>query len=451
MNRIVTHREGLVSAERFLSRPLRLICSQTLSFVICHLSFSDALHFSFSVVLCAALLTGCSDDTEQEGLQGRVAIEAQYCVSEFADAEQPGGSRTLSNTTRAWTTPEYTNSNNESKHFVTYDVINGMFDGQKDLVNNSIGVFLTKDDDSPLEATFFYKKTSEGSRWQMSLDEIPGGDYHIYGYIPQEDAESATISANGSYSNGAVLDIIGLKTVTASDVCVIVGAKDDRFYNSNEASYTVDGLQQGQFDVRFYSSEGAKNYVFLLFDHLYSGLRFQFTIDAKYAELRTIKLRKLELTAYSNDAGGGVKAKYNARITLKKNTDGKTPIVGSIVFTPDNTSADVAPEPLFDWKNDPSKYITLSTIAPNEFLGCFVPGDHTYFKLRSTYDVFDLQGNKIREGCQAENTIDLRAKFGSYLSTTRGHCYTYTVKVQPTYLYVLSEPDLNNPTITIDN
>ena len=82
---------------------------------------------------------------------------------------------------------------------------------------------------------------------------------------------------------------------------------------------------------------------------------------------------------------------------------------------------------------------------------CFVPGDHTYFKLRTTYDVFDRQGNKIREGCQAESTIDLRDHFGSYLSTTRGHCYTLNVKVQPTYLYVLSEPDLDNPTLTIDN
>lgn len=402
-------------------------------------------------LLATMFLLGCSDDTEQEGQRGRMTIEAQYCASEFTDVEQPSNSRPVSSTTRSWTTPEYTNSKNETKHFVTYDNINGMFDNQKDLVNKSIGVFLTKDDGSSLETSFFYKTTSEGSRWKMSLDEIPGGSYYIYGYIPEEDAESATISANGSYSNGAVLDIIGLKTVTASDVCVIVGAKDDPFYNSNVASYTVPGLQQGQFDVRFYSSEGAKNYVFLLFDHLYSGLRFRFTIDPEYAKLRTIKLRKLELIAYTNDANAGVKAKYNARITLKKNTDGKTPIVGSVEFTPDDTSADVAPEPLFDWKDDPANYVTLSTKAPEEFMGCFVPGDHTYFKLRSTYDVFDRQGNKIREGCQAESTIDLRDHFGSYLSTTRGHCYTLTVMVQPTYLYVLSEPDLDNPTLTIDN
>jgi hypothetical protein len=83
-------------------------------------------------------------------------------------------------------------------------------------------------------------------------------------------------------------------------------------------------------------------------------------------------------------------------------------------------------------------------------MGCFVPGDHTYFKLRTTYDVFDRQGNKIREGCQAENTFDLRSKFDSYMSTVRGQRYSYTITVSPTYLYMLSEPDLDNPTLTIN-
>ena len=29
----------------------------------------------------------------------------------------------------------------------------------------------------------------------------------------------------------------------------------------------------------------------------------------------------------------------------------------------------------------------------------------------------------------------------------RGHCYSITMTVQPTYLYMLSEPDMDNPTV----
>ena len=59
-------------------------------------------------------------------------------------------------------------------------------------------------------------------------------------------------------------------------------------------------------------------------------------------------------------------------------------------------------------------------------------------------------GNLIRKDCQAENTIDLRKWFGNDLMTTRGHSYSLTITVLPTYLYVLSDPDLDNPTLTIN-
>jgi hypothetical protein len=74
---------------------------------------------------------------------------------------------------------------------------------------------------------------------------------------------------------------------------------------------------------------------------------------------------------------------------------------------------------------------------------------NTYFKLRSTYDVFDKQENLIRQGCHAENTIDLRQHFGNEINTMRGNRYSLTLTVQPTYLYMLSEPDLDDPTVTL--
>jgi hypothetical protein len=198
------------------------------------------------------------------------------------------------------------------------------------------------------------------------------------------------------------------------------------------------------------ASTGDNNFIFLLFDHLYSALRFNFLVDSEYAKLRTIKLRQLELVAYSDDSGGAVKAKYNVTISLKQTTDGSSPITG-VTFTPDLSSGNVAPVSLYDWENEPARYLTLSDTEPTSFMGSFVPGNLLFFKLRSTYDVYDRQDNLIRERCQAENTFDLRTKFGSYTSATRGHSYSYTITVQPTYIYVLSEPDLDNPTMVISN
>lgn len=383
-------------------------------------------------------LAGCSEDGDDPSVKGeRMSIVVQQCVTGFNDHSA----------TRAWLPPS---------PYVEYTSIygtNGMFANQKNLVNKSIDAFFTQDGQTPQEGVFFYRNSD--SQWLLTLEDLDADNYQVYGYIPKEDAESATVTPlDGSYNNGAVLTISGLSSVTPSDVCVVVGAKNDDVYNPAIDNYSVSGLAPGQFGVYFHSGETAVNHVFLLFDHLYAALRFNFKVDAVYDALRTIKLRKLELVAYADDSGGGVRAKFNATVTLRQNTLGNSPIVGS-VLTADESSAYVAPVPLYEWDRtvntdtDTDNEVILKTDEPTRFMGCFVPGMNTYFKLRSTYDVYDKQENLIRQNCQAENTIDLRQLFSNDLTTMRGHCYSITMTVQPTYLYMLSEPDMDNPTVRV--
>ncbi len=382
-------------------------------------------------------LASCSKDEQGTGVgqshEEETGIEAQPYVMAY---EEIRGARVWEATTRtAWTPPS---------PYVSYNDLTHKGLNQKDLSLESIGVFFTKDSGEPMEGIFFY----QNSKWHLNNkdnEDVNDGYYYLYGYIPREDAKSASIVPNGTYSNGAVLTIKELNALTQSDVCIIVGAKE------GTDDQTVDGLQTGSFLTHLYptSGEGNHNYIFLLFEHLYSALRFNFTIDADYAALRTIKIRKLELVSYSDDNGGIVRAKYDAVITLQKTT-GASPIVGNVHFIPDENSAPVAPKEIYNWYGNPANYVTLTTSQPSSFVACFVPGENTYFKLRTTYDVFDREGLLIREECQAENTINLRSKFDqSLLSASRGHCFSYTIKVQPTYAYVLSDNDIDNPELKI--
>ena len=66
----------------------------------------------------------------------------------------------------------------------------------------------------------------------------------------------------------------------------------------------------------------------------------------------------------------------------------------------------------------------------------------TYMKITSTYDVYDKKGNLMRE-CTVENKLKA-------MNVNHGMEYTVTLTVAPTYLYVLSDEDLNNPTIKIN-
>ncbi len=379
-------------------------------------------------------LMGCSEELEgseeQVGDKARVTMEVVPCATMFTEEQEP-------EVTRAWIPPS---------PYVTYDNINSQFAQQEDLINKSINVFFTQDGQTPMEGTFFYRNTDR--TWNLNA-ELENKTYYLYGYIPKEDATGFSIVSydgsnpagndNAKYSEGAKLTINGLNTITPSDVCVIIGAKNGATDYKENTDFSVTGLQPGKFDVaaKATNSSGATgNYIFLLFDHLYSALRFGFKVHEDYAALRTIKLRKLELTNYGDEYDAPVRAKYNATITLRKNDTGTSPIVGSVVFTPDETSAFVSQVPIFDGE------VELSTSNPVNFMGCFVPSGNTYFKLRSTYDVYDKQGNLIREGCQAENTIDLSEWFSPIRETERGHSYSLTIMVQPTYLYVMSDPDL---------
>jgi hypothetical protein len=402
-------------------------------------------------------LVSCSEDSETE--RHYVTIEAQSCSTPFVEQGEGSESRALTTVTRSWTPPD---------GYYDYTAISNMFASQKSLMNKSIDVFFTRDGKDNQRGTLFYNEAGSEPHWRLSNMEIESGAYQVYGYIPKEDADNASItSLEGSYSTGAVLTVTGLSTVTPSDVSVIIGAKDGRGTEDDTGETVTQGesdgirVSAGKFDVNFKGGENVHNYIFLLFEHIYSSLRFRFTIDATYNTLRTIKLKKLELIPcvdkngnVVDESGNMVYAKYNATITLRKRNNNDdpnnfSPIKGDIQFVVDPTSTSVAYKSIFEGET------TLSSSVPEQFMGSFVPGVTTFFKLRSTYDVYDKnvttehpEGNLIRKNCQAENLIDLREHF-SINGTEYGECFSYTIKVQPTYLYVLSEPDLDNPTLKI--
>ena len=400
-------------------------------------------------------LVGCSEDSDLEN-RNRVTFEAQSLATGF-EQEQSGHAPSSPSdvTTRAWTPPT-------GYYLYTDNNVMGLFKQQTDLFYKSIDVFFTQDGKEPMHGAFSYKKPygENPGTWRLNMEIEDPGDYYVYGYIPKEAANSATIEGNSSYSEGAELTINGIKTITHSDVCVIVGAKDGTDENTATSSVApYASLATGDFKVHankmvMSSEPEVHNYIYLLFDHLYAALAFRFTIDETYDALRTIRVRKLELIGYDDASETSIKARYNVKVKLKGNTTGSSPIE-EVTFTPDPTSGDLAMEPIYE---SPDAYgVALAHNTHTDFMGCFVPGQNTNFKLRTTYDVYDKNvtpahpnGNLIRYGCVADNAFDLQSIFPT-TGSLRGKMFQLTIKVAPTYLYVLSEPDVDNPTITIEN
>ena len=329
----------------------------------------------------------------------------------------------------------------------------------------AIGTFFTKDSPSEyIERRIFFNNNETDDpaddHWYVEGKEAPTGDFYIYGYMPYNAAnvtiEPETVDEVTGYQKGAVLTFTDMNSISTMDICVIVGAS----HGTN--AYTPVSLQTGKFGLCTMKKGGSgyENYLFLLMEHLYAKLEFCFRVDAEYAALRTIKLRKVELMGYTYTLGNlsdkeVMKEKGDIIVELKANNTGTSPIINDILFRPDNTSNDMSPELLFEGDEElPTlTYTTETAYVPYFNLS---GSGKVFYVLRSTYDVYDNnpspghpEGNLIRQGCVAENLIVPNDRFNlSQLS--RGTKYTLQLTVMPTYLYMMSEPDLDNPSVTLE-
>lgn len=353
------------------------------------------------LVAVLMLLTGCQNDGGDTPRR-KSRMEMQAYTRTYADAV-PSAS------TRAWTPP------------TGFELYNG---------NDHIKISLVNDD-SRVNGDFV--KNQDG-HWYTNFDLPDPATYYLYGYLPS--VGNLTLApVNSSFANGATMTISGLPTATSSDVCVIVGVKKGSS-PTNDVIGNDDGIQMGQFS---YILSGETNHVFLLCDHLYAAIQLRLKVDEFYNALRTIKLKKLRVKAYNGSTA--FKKKSNVSFTLDTTTDP----IKNIAFDPDPDSGDMELEPLFE----SDEGIELSTTY-TDYKGSFVPFGITDFTLESTYDVYDKVGNKIREESKTENKINIFKLF-KQVNLKRGTLYTINLTVNPTYLYVLSDPDLDNPTIEIED
>ena len=387
---------------------------------------------------------GCSRDSEEElvvpeSAQG-IPVEVRSLVAGYEEAARVAGATKAyvaygaAAVTRAWEPP------------TGYSLYNAD--------ESIISINFTQDAEAPMQGYFF--KSSD--QWRVSLpedEELAAESYYLYGYVPHsagmscELSSSATPGDNSAYSDGAVMKIKNVPTVLPSDLCVVVGAKNGKDDYVADGDYSVTGLTRGHFEyaATATSGEDTGNYVYLLFDHLYAALRIGMRVHDDYAALRTIKVKELRLQTTTDE--GAAKAKTDITVTLAANDTGSDPIT-SITFTPQG-------EAVSDGVVFTSATGQTLTSAYSTFQSHFMPHDVTKLLLTSTYDVYDKnvtpehpEGNLIRKDCKATNTLDISRLFDRQTVANRGVRYTVNITIRPTYLYMLSEPDLDSPTMVVE-
>ncbi len=262
------------------------------------------------------------------------------------------------------------------------------------------------------------------NNWRSTIRVNKDTQYYIYGYMPMESVNSASVTPlPAGIAKGVVLKLNGVEAVTPSDICVIIGVQD--LENRTDAFNVKKGI------FSYIGKDRGKNYANLLLDHLQASIHFELLIDNSYSQLRTIKVRKAEILA-------GTGSRYNMTITLEANTADVSPIK-TISYEP--TAGETNAEVFTD-----DEGCALSPTVPLEFDANYLTLMRSMLSLKTTYDVYDSKGKFIHTRTSI-NKLDTAIPE----TLARGGRTTLTLTVKPTYLYVLADPDLNNPTLKIEN
>lgn len=322
----------------------------------------------------------------------------------------------------------------------------------------TIGAFLAQDTYSDYNTLAGFFQWKDENSWTTTVNVKPG-EFRIFGYMPSNiGSVNAKIEkrtgagTTDSWTDGATMTIFNLSTVTPADVCVVVGVLKADVPNPVPDGWApkpidhpdvIAALQQGTYA---YQGTERDNYVYLLLDHLYTNINLELSVEEKYSNLRTIVLKEVYMKT-------PVRETVDAVITLGSS---RTKPIEDIHFTVPSGGSPTKAQ-VFPALPEYEQIVAVENHGVTSVPGYFAPGLTTQeFEFEFHYDVYDKAhlddlahypygGNLVRKDCIAINKWKLPGT-----GVMNGKSFKVTATIRPTYLFMLSEPDLDNPTVELN-
>ena len=281
---------------------------------------------------------------------------------------------------------------------------------------DDIHIYLTSSGTQVAEGKFGY--ANDTKEWSTHLKLKSGaGTFRLYGFMP--DDPSLTASLQNVTTVDAQIKLENVNPLTTIDYCVVTGVRQV------ETASDHTSATRGMFSFDYYSYR--QNYINLFLDHLMSRLVFNMKISPTYDAVRTIKVKKMTLKLADISS-------MSVTVTFSDNHG-----ISAISYLPTGAAANSC-----IIENEEK---TLTTSPAAICTGYMVP-DNVFInklELETEFEVYNKKGNKIAERTAVNKLTEPLAEL------QRGEERTLLLTIDPSYLYVLSDPDLDNPTITIDN
>lgn len=304
--------------------------------------------------------------------------------------------------------------------------------------------------------------------------------YMFYCYAPhRSDIKESTVTARllsktsplTEYTGGSPSDDIkyielsGLPSITNRDIVI---AQQRRQWSRLSAS----GYEHNYGPCVDFHSEGYQ------LQHLYAAVQFCFALDEKYAELRYLHIKSVAVTtdeAFKDDGNSqlatytitkDITSKDGALSSPAEARSAGTPqttiigewtannqfllgVKGAAINDPGKLEATYKPGDAIPYVSDSEKYYAFGNLYVWPQQNRDRTGISTYdtkpkrFAITVTYDVYDRTGHKTREDATASSVLTFPndAGDGSFANFQAGHYYNAYIKINPDFLYVLSDDD----------
>ncbi len=288
--------------------------------------------------------------------------------------------------------------------------------GTTDSGMGDIHVFL-KDDYGIYEGAFKYHNETATHYWTAQNLKVKPGTHNfwLYGYMP------AIEGITGEVLGQRQLKLSGIPPISPEDICIVTGVK---VYESSVLPL------RGTFEFEYKNSDYNDVTVLnLLLEHMLGHVDFKFKIGSRYSQLRKIKVKSLTIKTTSQSS-------ISATINLPANTEN----VVTINYTA--TGADQTYTTTLLANTDTPLELTTDGVSVSSGINVAVgTGLSENFILESEYEVYDLKNNLLSTRTASNNL--------SGALPVMGQKKEVVLTVEPTYLYQLSDDDLNNPEVTI--
>ena len=275
--------------------------------------------------------------------------------------------------------------------------------------------------------------------WRSTLEVEPNYNYDLYVYSRSMPCPQEPVFDYGNGSNAKLTFSNGMYLITTDDPQVCVAANGALLPdNPNDSRYPTLTPQQfniGTVTTGEENGNPTKTMVFLAMDHLYSKATLSFCVDATYSQLRDIRVKNVVIST-TNGTLTGTHVYTFSNNKFVYDTQGS--ITGNSIEISlfNGPTATVQPD-------ENAEYVTLTTILKEFGHFCFLPKNPLQsMKLAVTYDVCDKKGNVVRANQTAINDHIFDKISDNGHQAERGTNYQINITVSPSYLYQLSDDDV---------